>query len=43
LQLGSQLEVLDKVAFDNSFELRVNQERTVLISAEVSRNLFVTA
>jgi DtxR family Mn-dependent transcriptional regulator len=43
LQLGSQLEVLDKVAFDNSFELRINQERTALISAEVSRNLFVTA
>lgn len=42
LQLGATIEVLDKVAFDNSFELRVNQERTALISAEVSRNLFVT-
>ena len=42
LQLGALVEVLDKVAFDNSFELRVNRERTALISAEVSRNLFVT-
>jgi DtxR family Mn-dependent transcriptional regulator len=42
LQLGAQLEVLDKVTFDNSFELRINGERTALISAEVSRNLFVT-
>jgi|SRR6476661_1110933 len=43
LQLGAHLEVLDKVEFDHSFELRINQERTALISAEVSRNLFVTA
>ena len=42
LQLGALVEVLDKVSFDNSFEIRVNRERTTLISAEVSRNLFVT-
>ncbi|MBF9238843.1 metal-dependent transcriptional regulator [Hymenobacter sp. BT683] len=42
LQLGALVEVLDKVTFDNSFEIRVNKERTALISAEVSCNLFVT-
>ena len=42
LQLGATVEVLDKVVFDNSFEIRVNRERTTLISAEVSCNLFVT-
>ena len=42
LQLGAMVEVLDKVAFDNSFEIRVNREQTTLISAEVSCNLFVT-
>jgi DtxR family Mn-dependent transcriptional regulator len=42
LPLGAQLKVLDKVAFDNSLELRVNRERTILISAEVGRNLFIT-
>ncbi|SFP86530.1 metal-dependent transcriptional regulator [Hymenobacter arizonensis] len=42
LQLGSLVEVLDKVPFDNSFEIRINRERTTLISAEVSGNLFVT-
>jgi DtxR family Mn-dependent transcriptional regulator len=42
LALGVHLKVLDKVNFDNSLELRVNRERTVLISAEVGRNLFVT-
>ena len=42
LPLGAQLKVLDKVEYDNSLELRINRERTVLISAEVGRNLFVT-
>ncbi|OGX85967.1 iron-dependent repressor [Hymenobacter lapidarius] len=42
LQLGALVEVLDKVTYDNSFEIRVNAERTALISAEVSCNLFVT-
>ena len=42
MQLGAVVEVLDKVTFDNSFEIRINRERTTLISAEVSRNLFVT-
>ena len=42
LQLGASIQVLDKVPFDNSLEIRINQEHTALISAEVSRNLFVT-
>ena len=42
IQLGAAIKVLDKVPFDNSLEIRINSERTVLISAEVSRNLFVT-
>ena len=42
LQLGALVEVLDKVVFDNSLEMRVNQQRNILVSAEVSRNLFVT-
>ena len=42
LQLGAQVEVLDKAAFDNSLELCVNHKHTTLISAEVSRNLLIT-
>jgi len=42
LQLGSVIEVLDKVAFDNSLEIKVNMKHKTLISAEVSRSLFVT-
>ena len=41
LPLGAHLKVLDKVEYDNSLELRINRERTVLISAEVGRNLFI--
>jgi DtxR family Mn-dependent transcriptional regulator len=42
LPLGARVKVLDRVAFDNSLELRINNERTILISAEVGRNLFTT-
>ncbi len=41
LCLGSRIEVLDKVPFDNSLEIRINKDKKTLISAEVSRNLFV--
>ena len=41
LALGARLHVLDRVAYDNSLEVRVDEGRTILISAEVGRNLFV--
>ncbi|TGE14410.1 metal-dependent transcriptional regulator [Hymenobacter elongatus] len=42
LCLGAYIEVLDKVPFDNSLEIIINRKKTTLISAEVSRNLFIT-
>ncbi|TGE28712.1 metal-dependent transcriptional regulator [Hymenobacter metallicola] len=42
LCLGASVEVLDKVSFDNSLEIKIDKQKTTLISAEVSRNLFVT-
>ena len=42
LQLGARVEVLDKVIFDNSLEIKINNVHVALISAEVSRNLLVT-
>ena len=42
LALGVTVEILDKVSFDNSLELRIGGGRTALISAEVGRNLFIT-
>jgi DtxR family Mn-dependent transcriptional regulator len=41
LSLGAKIEVLDKVPFDNSLEIRINKNRITLISNEVSCNLFV--
>ncbi|GAA3941818.1 metal-dependent transcriptional regulator [Hymenobacter algoricola] len=41
LGLGTRLEVLDKVSFDNSLEIKVNNHSIALISAEVSRNIFI--
>ena len=43
LQLGTNIKVIEKVEFDNSLEISLNCERNIFISAEVSRNLFVTA
>ncbi|UYZ64180.1 metal-dependent transcriptional regulator [Hymenobacter weizhouensis] len=41
LTLGTRLEVLDKILFDNSLEIKVHNKEKYLISAEVSRNLYV--
>ena len=43
LQLGTAIKVIDKIEFDNSLEINLNSQRNLFISAEVSRNLFVTA
>ncbi|GGG51296.1 metal-dependent transcriptional regulator [Hymenobacter glacieicola] len=42
LNLGTHIEVLDKIVFDNSFEIRINKAKEHLLSAEVSRNLYIT-
>ena len=42
LGLGTRIEVLDKASFDNSLEIKINEDKKTLVSAEVSRNLFVT-
>jgi len=40
LPLGAQVRILEKIAFDNSLEVKINDGRIVVISAEVGRNLF---
>lgn len=42
MPLGSQIKVLDKIPFDNSLEISINNGQTALVSAEVVRNLFIT-
>lgn len=40
LPLGARVRILEKIAFDNSLEVQINDGRTIVISAEVGRNLF---
>ena len=42
VNLGTQIEVLDKILFDNSLEIRINHKNKQFISAEVSRSLMLT-
>ncbi|WP_303311451.1 metal-dependent transcriptional regulator [Hymenobacter sp. BT730] len=41
LRLGCYLEVIDKIHFDNSLQIKINNTSIQLLSAEVSRNLYV--
>ncbi len=41
--LGAKVRVLDKIEFDNSLEIKIDNSRTVFISKEVSENILVTA
>ena len=41
LKLGSHIEVLDKIEFDNSLEIKTNKKAVLMLSPEVGRNLFV--
>ncbi len=40
--LGAKVRVLDKIEFDNSLEIKIDNSRTVFISKEVSENILVT-
>lgn len=42
IYLGAKLKVTDKVAFDNSLEINIDQKKQLSISAEVSKNIFVS-
>ena len=40
--IGAKIKVLDKVEFDGSMELQIDNKRTVFISKEVSENIWIT-
>ena len=42
IYLGAKVKVLEKIEFDGSLELLIDDKRTVFISKEVSENLWVT-
>lgn len=41
IQIGSNIEVLEKVRFDNSMKVNINNKNTATLSYQVASNLFV--
>jgi DtxR family Mn-dependent transcriptional regulator len=39
--LGTEIEILEKINFDNSLKIRINKKIETIISEKVSQNLFV--
>jgi DtxR family Mn-dependent transcriptional regulator len=42
IYLGAKLKVTDKVAYDNSLEINLDSKKQLSVSAEVSKNIFVS-
>lgn len=40
--IGAKVKILDKVTFDGSLEIRIDNKKTVFISKEVSENIWIT-
>ena len=43
ISLGASIKVIDKIAFDNSLEISINNNKSLLVSSEVSKNIFLSA
>ncbi|WP_089319378.1 metal-dependent transcriptional regulator [Pontibacter ummariensis] len=43
ISLGSRIRVVDKMAYDHSLEIVLEEEKSLLLSSEVSRNIFLSA
>ena len=43
ISLGSEIRVMDKMPYDNSLEIMLENDRALLISSEVSKNIFLSA
>lgn len=41
IQIGSQLKVLDKIPYDNSLEISINNSKTVILPSDVLEKIFV--
>ncbi|MFP4094241.1 MAG: metal-dependent transcriptional regulator [Cyclobacteriaceae bacterium] len=40
LQIGAEIEVTDEISFDQSKQLKVNQQYSIYVSREVARNIY---
>ncbi|MFD2512585.1 metal-dependent transcriptional regulator [Pontibacter locisalis] len=43
ISLGSSIRIIDKIPYDNSFEITLEEKKNLLISSEVSKNIFLSA
>lgn len=43
ISLGSRIKVIDRIAYDNSLEITLEDKRNMLLSSEVTKNIFVSA
>ncbi|MDX5438103.1 MAG: metal-dependent transcriptional regulator [Pontibacter sp.] len=43
IALGSRIKIVDKIPYDNSLEINLENNKNLLISSEVSKNIFLSA
>jgi len=43
IALGSKIKVIDRMAYDNSLQISLEGNKQLLVSSEVSRNIFLSA
>ncbi|GGK80414.1 metal-dependent transcriptional regulator [Rufibacter glacialis] len=41
IQIGTQLQVVDKIPYDNSLEISINKNKSVILSSDVLEKIFV--
>jgi DtxR family transcriptional regulator, Mn-dependent transcriptional regulator len=41
--LGAKIKVLDKIPYDNSLEINIENKKNLVVSSEVARNIFLSA
>lgn len=41
--LGARIKVTDKIAYDNSLEINIENKKSIIISSDVSKNIFLSA
>lgn len=43
IYLGAKMKVIDKIPYDNSLEINLENKRNLVVSSEVARNIFISA
>ncbi|MFD2999287.1 metal-dependent transcriptional regulator [Pontibacter toksunensis] len=43
ISLGSRIKVIDRIAYDNSYEITLENKKNLLLSSEVTKNIFLSA